>query len=222
MYNLIFDTTAASCSIALMQDRKVIAHFSQAMDFGQSEILIPEIKKLMDTNNFTFQKLNQITVCTGPGSFTGVRASISAARAFGIACPELSICGVNAFEAYAVHWAMTPEEIADFNIVLIETKRDDFYYQIFDNNLKAITEPSAASFEDIIPQMRNKKVSMIGDGVERFLMKPSGLSLHCIRSQEYLPIENVGLVGYRQHINKRIDFPKPVYLRAPDVCIKAQ
>lgn len=221
MYNLAFDTTAASCSLALMQDDKVIAEFSRAMEFGQSEILIPEIKNLMEANRLTFQELNQITVCTGPGSFTGVRASISAARSFGIACPDLVICGVNAFEAYAVHWAMTPEEIADYNIVLIETKRDDFYYQIFDDNLKPLIEPSAGSFDAIIPQLRDKKVSMIGDGVERFLMKPSGLSLHCIRSQEYLPIENVGLVGYRQHLNKRVDFPKPVYLRAPDVCIKA-
>lgn len=220
MYNLAFDTTAASCSIALLEDDKIIDQFSRSMDFGQSELLIPQIQVLMEKNHLTFDDLDLLTVCTGPGSFTGVRASISAARSFGIAKPALQICGVNAFDAYLVSLAFAPDEIGFYNAVLIETKRDDFYYQIFDKNLKALTEPSAGMRDDIIDQLRDKKVTMIGDGVERFLMTPTGLSLHCIKSYEYLPIENVGLCGYKQYLNKRVDFPKPLYLRAPDVCLK--
>lgn len=174
----------------------------------------------MAENKLDFSALDMVSVCTGPGSFTGVRASISAARSFGIACPDLEICGVDAFSAYTVYWAFNPEEIGDYNVVLIETKRDDFYYQIFDRNLAPLTGPSAGMVEDIIDQLRYKKVSMLGDGVERFLMKPTGLSLHAIRQIDCLPIEYVGLSAYKQHKNKRVDFPKPVYLRAPDVCLK--
>lgn len=220
MYNLAFDTTAASCSIVLLQNDKVIDQFSQSMDFGQAELLIPQIQVMMEKNNLNFDALKMLTVCTGPGSFTGVRASISAARSFGIAKPHLQICGVNAFDAYLVSLAFNPDEIGFYNAVLIETKREDFYYQIFDDNLKPLTDPSAGLREDIIAQLRNKKVTMIGDGVERFLMSPTGLSLHCIKSFDYLPIENVGLCGYKQYVNKRVDFPKPVYLRSPDVCLK--
>lgn len=220
MYNLAFDTTAASCSIALLEDDKIIDRFSRSMDFGQSELLIPQIQVIMEKNQLTFDDLDMLTVCTGPGSFTGVRASISAARSFGIAKPALQICGVNAFDAYLVSLAFAPDETGFYNAVLIETKRDDFYYQIFDKNLKALTEPSAGMRDDIIALLRDKKVTMIGDGVERFLMTPTGLSLHCIKNCDYLPIENVGLCGYKQYLNKRIDFPKPLYLRAPDVCLK--
>lgn len=220
MYNLAFDTTAASCSIVLLDNDKAIGQFSQSMDFGQSELLIPQIQAMMEKNQLTFDDLSLLTVCTGPGSFTGVRASISAARSFGIAKPHLQICGVNAFDAYLVSLAFSPDEIGFYNAVIIETKREDFYYQIFDQNLKPLTEPSAGMREDIIAQLRNKKVTMLGDGAERFLMAPTGLSLHCIKSFDYLPIENVGLCGYKQYLNKRIDFPKPVYLRAPDVCLK--
>lgn len=220
MYNLAFDTTAAACSIALLQDDKVIDSYSQAMDFGQAEVLIPQIKTLMENNHLSFDDLDEITVCTGPGSFTGVRSSISAARAFGLAKPKIQICGVNAFDAYLVSLAFSPDEIGFYNVVLIETKREDFYYQIFDENLKALTEPAADTRENIIAQLRNKKVTMIGDGVERFLMSPTGLSLHCIKDESFLPIENVGLCGYKQYMKKRVDFPKPLYLRAPDVCLK--
>lgn len=221
MYSLAFDTTAAACSIALLRDDKTVASFSRLMDFGQSELLIPEIKNILEQNNLTFADLRLLTVCTGPGSFTGVRAGISAARSFGIACPELTVCGVDAFAAYAVHWACNPEEIADFNLVVIETKREDFYYQIFDKSLKPLTEPSAAMFEDVLPQLRYKKVSIIGDGVERFLMRPTNLSLHCIGQMGALPVEYLGAAGLRQFRAKRTDYPKPLYLRAPDVCVKA-
>lgn len=220
MYNLAFDTTAASCSIALLDDDKVLVEFNKSMDFGQSELLIPEIKNILEKAQLSFADLGLLNVCTGPGSFTGVRASIAGARAFGIACPNLVIGGVNAFEAYIL--AFEPQEIADLNIVIIETKRDDFYYQIFDKHLKAITEPAASTFEEIIPQLRHKKVSMIGDGVERFLMKPSGLSLHCLCQKDCLPIALVGQCGFRRYQNKQVDYPKPVYLRAPDVCLKAR
>lgn len=220
MYNLAFDTTAAACSIALLQDDKVIDSYSQAMDFGQAEVLIPQIKTLMENNHLSFDDLDEITVCVGPGSFTGVRSSISAARAFGLAKPKIQICGVNAFDAYLVSLAFSPDEIGFYNVVLIETKREDFYYQIFDENLKALTEPAADTRENIIAQLRDKKVTMIGDGVERFLMSPTGLSLHCIKDESFLPIENVGLCGYKQYMKKRVDFPKPLYLRAPDVCLK--
>ena len=220
MLNLAFDTTAAGCSVALLEDDKVLDSFSQSMDFGQSELLIPQIKELMERNGLSFDDLAQLTVCTGPGSFTGVRASISAARSFGIAKPNMQICGVNAFDSYLVSLAFSPDEIGFYNVVLIETKRDDFYYQIFDENLKPLTKPSAGMREDIISQLRGKKVTMLGDGDERFLMTPTGLSLHVIKSFGCLPIENVGLCGYKQYLNKRIDFPKPVYLRAPDVCVK--
>lgn len=220
MLNLAFDTTAAGCSIALFDGDKVLDSFSQSMDFGQSELLIPQIKEMMERNGLSFDDLGQLTVCTGPGSFTGVRAGISAARSFGIAKPKMQICGVNAFDAYLVSLAFAPDEIGFYNVVLIETKREDFYYQIFDANLKPITQPSAGLRDDIIAQLRSKKVTLLGDGVERFLMIPTGLSLHAIKSFGCLPIENVGLCGYKQYLNKRVDFPKPVYLRAPDVCLK--
>lgn len=220
MYNLAFDTTAAACSIALFEDTEIKAEFRKSLDFGQSEMLIPEIKNLLEKQQMSFTDLEMITVCTGPGSFTGVRASISAARAFGIACPSLQICGVDAFSSYAIHWSLNPDAIGDYNIVLIETKREDFYYQIFDKSLKPLTEPSAGMTDEIIHQMRYKKVSFIGDGVERFLMKPTGLSLLAINSFDSLPIEYVGLSAYKQYRDKRIDFPKPLYLRAPDVCLK--
>lgn len=215
MYVLAFDTTAAQCSIILQKDGTVLDKFNQRMDFGQSEALIPEIKAMLIRQQLDFSELNLVVVCAGPGSFTGVRASISAARAFALACPDLIVSGVSAFDSYIN--SLEGEEVAELNGVLIETKRNDFYYQIFDNNLQKVTAPSAGEYEDIIAQLRHKKVTLIGDGVERFLSKPSGLSLHCVKMTEALDIKKVADCGYQQWQDKRVDFPKPIYLRLPDV-----
>ncbi len=218
MYTLAFDTTANGVSILLSKDGHTVDAFQEEMDFGQAEVLIPEIRNTLEAENIQFKDLDLAVVCTGPGSFTGVRSSISAARAFGLACPNTKIIGVSAFEAY-VH-GLQPDEVATINAVIIETKREDFYYQLFDDKKKKITEPSAGTYEEIINQLRGPKITLVGDGVERFLNKPSGLSLHVIKMLNCPPIEDLAACGIYKYQNKIFDFPKPLYLRAPDVCIK--
>ncbi len=218
MYTLAFDTTAACCSIALLKDNKISRTFKQEMDFGQAEVLLPEISNILNRERITFNDLNLVVVCTGPGSFTGVRSSISAARTFSLSRENLTVTGVSAFEAY-VH-SLEADEIADINAVIIETKREDFYFQLYDASFHKITEPSADSRENIIPLLRDKKITLIGDGVERFLSKPSGLSLHTIRMDTGLSIEHLAWCGLNKFLSGRPDFPKPLYLRAPDVCLK--
>ncbi len=219
MLNLAFDTTAGSCSVILTDDGKTVEKIIQKMDFGQAEALFPAIKKLLDNHNIKPADLDLITVCTGPGSFTGVRSSLSAARTLGFALPKTQLTGVSAFEAY-VH-DLAPEELAFYNAVIIETKREDFYFQYFDSNKNKLCEPQALVYEDIIDLLRHKKVTLIGDGVERFLNRPSGLSLHVIRMEDCLSIEALAACGNEKYRLKKTDYPKPLYLRAPDVCVKA-
>lgn len=219
MYTLAFDTTAAACSVILLRDGQTLSRWSQAMEFGQAEVLIPQIKNILEEQKLSFSDLGLLAVCTGPGSFTGVRASISAARAFGLACPELPVAGVSAFDAYLPE--LSCDEIAEKNLVVIETKREDFYYQIFDGGLKRLTPPAAGMREDILAQLKGgRKTTVIGDGTERFLMQPSGLSLHYVKMSGGIDVYNVAACARQQFDNKKIDFPKPVYLRAPDVCVK--
>ena len=219
MLNLAFDTTAGSCSVILTKDGKTVEKNIQKMDFGQAEALFPAIKTILDNNNLKAADLDLITVCTGPGSFTGVRSSLSAARTLGYALPDTQLTGVSAFEAY-VH-DLQDEELAFYNAVIIETKREDFYFQYFDAQRNKLCDPQALNRDDIIDLLRHKKVTLIGDGVERFLNRPSGLSLHVIRMEDCLSIEALAACGNEKYRLKKTDYPKPLYLRAPDVCVKA-
>ena len=60
-------------------------------------------------------------------------------------------------------------------------------------------------------------VSLVGDGVERFLSLPSGLCLKTIKILDNLPIKILAETGLKQFYDKKLNYPKPLYLRAPDV-----
>lgn len=215
MYTLAYDTTGAQCALILLNDGKTVGRYVEAMDFGQAEVLIPRIQALLKQSALRFADLGLLAVCVGPGSFTGVRAGISAARAFKMACPGVVAAGITAFEAYVR--ALEPQELAEINAVIIETKRDDYYFQLFDEKLNRLSDPAAGSYDDLKDLLRHHKVSLVGDGVERFLSRPSGLSLHAIKMLEALPVEQLAAAGLKHYNDKVIDYPKPLYLRAPDV-----
>lgn len=219
MYTLVFDTTAGSCSIGLMNNNHQIDCFEKEMDFGQAEILLPQIEIMLKRNNLKFEDIELLGVCVGPGSFTGVRSSIACAKAFALARPELNVTGVNAFDAYVRSLEMT--ELAEYNAVIIETKRDDFYFQLFNGRLEKLSEPQALSYEKIIDILKGHTVTLIGDGVERFLDKPSGLILHAVRLENSLKPINLAVCALEKYEQKKLNYPKPLYLRAPDVCVKA-
>jgi len=219
MYTLAFDTTAENCSIALLNDTHVIAKFCQEMEFGQAEVLILQIENMLKQKSLQFADINLLAVCIGPGSFTGVRSSIAAARGFALANPDMAVTGVSAFEAYAHSLDMS--ELSSFNAVIIETKRDDFYFQLFNGRLEKLTDATAATYEQIIEQLKGKSVTLIGNGIERFLDKPSGLMLHAIRMDKSVPISDLAACAIAKYRAGKINYPKPLYLRAPDVCVKS-
>ncbi len=219
MYTLAFDTTSSNCSIALLSGNKVLDKFEQEMEFGQAEVLMPQINKMLDQQKLRFADLGLLCVCIGPGSFTGVRSSIAATRAFSLASPQLSVTGVSAFEAYMQ--SLDDFDLSSYNAVIIETKRDDFYFQLFNGKREKISDTEALSYEQIIDTLKGKTVSLIGNGVERFLEKPSGLVLHSIHMEKNLPIISLAECGLQKYNAHKLNYPKPLYLRAPDVCVKS-
>lgn len=219
MYSLTFDTTGASCSIVLQKDGATIGKFEQAMDFGQAEVLMPQIKNILTEASLAFSDLGALFVCSGPGSFTGVRSGIAAAKVFGFASPQLIVGGISAFDAYVK--VFEENDVAELNAVIIETRRDDFYAQLFDRRLQKISEPQALSYEALLSVLKDKGclVSLAGDGVERFLNRPSGLNLHAVKMCDSLPVEALAAAGMQQLKDKKVNYPKPLYLRAPDVTV---
>lgn len=219
MYTLAFDTTAQACSVGLLKQNHLIDSYVKEMDFGQSEVLLPQIEMILQRNNLKMKDIELLGICIGPGSFTGVRSAVACAKAFSLALPELKVTGISAFEAYIS--ALDMNDLAEYNAVIIETKRADFYFQLFNGKKEKLCEPRAADYEEIIALLKGHTVTLIGDGVERFLDKPSGLVLHSIKLENALNIADLAQCALKKYEQKKLNYPKPLYLRAPDVCVKA-
>lgn len=221
MYTLIFDTTAATCSIVLLKEDKIIDSYAKAFDFGQAEVLIPEIQKMLLRNKIDFSQIKKVFVCVGPGSFTGVRASVSAAKVFAVAYPDMIISSFTAFDGYLSD--LSSDEISGCNAIIIETRRDDFYVRFYDMHLAPLTEPQCMTRGEIIDFMKKsgKTVTVIGDGVERFLSQPSGLIFHHIKMSDNISIEALSATAINQQKTRKFNFPKPLYIRSADFTISS-
>ena len=85
MIILAFDCTAAACSVAVWRDGTTLAGARELMERGQAEALAPMIDACMKSAGVAFADVARIGVTVGPGSFTGVRVGLAAARGFGFA-----------------------------------------------------------------------------------------------------------------------------------------
>lgn len=95
-----FDTSAAHCAAAVVQDGTVLAERTEPMTRGQAERLLPLAAALLAETGVSWRDLAAIGVGTGPGNFTGTRVAVAAARglALGLRIPAV---GVSATEAAA-------------------------------------------------------------------------------------------------------------------------
>ena len=218
MYSLVFDTTAKGVVLGLYNDEKELKVIEKSMEFGQAEELALSVKNVLDEAKIDFSDVELLGVCVGPGSFTGVRASIAFARALALGNKNLKITGVSAFEVYAE--MLNVEKRSVYNAVIIETKREDFYFQLFDDKLNKLTEPLALDRDDIIKMLKSHQVSFIGDGVERFLSQSSGLQIKSVELSDMMSVKALFEVVYKKNIEKKLDFPKPLYIRNADACVK--
>ena len=95
-----FDTSSAHCAAALLRGDSVLTQRREEMAKGQAERLMPLLEELLTDGGVTWSDLDAIAVGIGPGNFTGIRISVSAARglALGLDVPAI---GVSSLEAQA-------------------------------------------------------------------------------------------------------------------------
>ncbi len=93
-----FDTSAAHCAAALLQGDEILAATAEDMGRGQAENLMPLIEDMLSGADVTWADLDRIGVGIGPGNFTGIRISVSAARGLALAL-DIPAIGVSTFEA---------------------------------------------------------------------------------------------------------------------------
>lgn len=195
MVTLAIDTAGFACSVALYDGQDILAERHEVIQRGHAERLMPLIADLPDGG-----RADRIIVGCGPGSFTGVRVGIAAARALGLGwnipvtgCESLTLLAAGYFESHPTATAVT---------VVVEGGHGEVFVQPFTNApLTAQAPLRSVPYADAVAVLAGQKLT--GNAVERF--DPSGILAHARAASARLLPEVLTSLS-----------PSPLYGRAPD------
>ncbi|NUY39912.1 tRNA (adenosine(37)-N6)-threonylcarbamoyltransferase complex dimerization subunit type 1 TsaB [Wolbachia endosymbiont of Litomosoides brasiliensis] len=139
---LAIDTVGAGSSIAIVEHDSncFVEHNSTSNSHAESFFQI--LNTLFNKCNYNYNKLGHLAVVTGPGSFTGIRVGISAAKGLNLATNK-PLYGVNALEVQAYVISLLRANNKK-NIRAIIKNSQGFYTQLFDCNLLPLSDPIVA------------------------------------------------------------------------------
>jgi tRNA threonylcarbamoyladenosine biosynthesis protein TsaB len=212
-YVLAFDTAMGGCSVAVLNTLTgESVSETRRMTRGQSEILVPMVQNILTRSGQVFADIGLIVTTTGPGAFTGLRIGLSAARGFGLSL-NIPVAGVTTTEVIAL---MTREKINSINkiIVILETKREDFYMQDGSN------DPISIDRDSILLKYKESSITLCGDAVFRLRTELGDAwpSQWLIQDGMDLPDPSViARIGYGDLKVGRMRPAMPLYLRGADV-----
>lgn len=121
---LAIDTAAPRLQLALAMPDGRVDVLVEDIAKGHAEILFDRIATLLDRNSVTYEALQRIAVTTGPGSFTGLRIGLSAARGLGLA-RKIPVLGIPSLLAVSLTVPSGPVA------VLVDARRGEAYFEIF-------------------------------------------------------------------------------------------
>jgi tRNA threonylcarbamoyladenosine biosynthesis protein TsaB len=214
---LAIDTALAACAAAVLDLKagRVLARESRPMERGHAEALMPLVARVMDAAELEFAALDRIAVTVGPGSFTGLRVGIAAARGIALAASKGAV-GVSTLAAYAA--PCIAEDRAEVVLAAIDARHDHLYMQVFGGagrTLRTAGHVDLATARRAIEEAEGD-VHLAGPAADILLRQwPPDRPEPIIRPAEAAPdIAWIARLGIAASVETAP--AKPLYLRAPD------
>src|SRR4051812_27659893 len=162
MLILAIDTALEACAVAVLDtdSGQLLAQEQLLMKRGHAEALMPLIARVMQSANLAFTSLDRIAVTIGPGSFTGLRVGISAARGLALAAkrPAVGVTSLSSYAATIVGQSGTMPVIS-----AIDARHDHVYFQIVAGDGGPLVRPSVASIDEAIAASQFGAPHLVGN-----------------------------------------------------------
>ncbi len=218
MITLSFDTSLAACSAAVVDSGTqpcVLASSYCEPGKGHAEILLGMIGDVMSEAGVGFGDIAQQVVTIGPGSFTGVRVALSAARGFRIA-HDIPICGLSTMQAIAANKSKLdakyrPRPVA----IIIDARRNQAYGQVFDAALEPLCAPGVINVDDIegwLEPWETGPLILMGSGAS---LAGTSAGERLVMTEHASPVAAC-FAQIIKNLTPGETPPDPLYLRMPD------
>ena len=165
MLILAIDTALDACAAAVLDtgSGRLIAQASEAMKRGHAEALMPLISAVMKQAGLPFATLDRIAVTTGPGSFTGLRVGLSAARGIALAANK-PVVGLTTLSAYAA--PVIGEDETHPIISAIDARHDHVYFQVVAGDGSSLIAPQVAPIAEALQAARFGAPYLVGNAAQ--------------------------------------------------------
>jgi tRNA threonylcarbamoyladenosine biosynthesis protein TsaB len=214
MLVLAIDTALEACSAAIFDsaDASIIASDSQIMARGHAEALMPILAAVMKQASISYSRLERIAVTVGPGSFTGLRVGIAAARGLALATHKPAI-GITTLQALAAPYIdadpTTPVAAA------IDGRHRHVYFQLFGTGGRVLLSPRMVPLAEAAHAAAGASARLVGSGAKLLAeLWPENAPPPEIDERGAPDIDWVARLGARADPDQSP--AKPLYLRAAE------
>jgi tRNA threonylcarbamoyladenosine biosynthesis protein TsaB len=215
MLILAIDTALDACAAGILDTRtsKLVAHESLPMQRGHAEALMPLLGRVMAQSGIAFADLDRIAVTTGPGSFTGLRVGLSAARGIGLAAGK-PVVGITTLTAYAAPVVSENRDAAVF--AAVDARHDHVYFQAVSGNGTSVVPAGVMPIDEALDAVRFGAAHLVGNAASLLAARwPSDAPAPVqVDNQPAPDISWVAWLGAA--VNPDTALARPYYLRAPD------
>ena len=186
-----------------MDDNRLLAYSTTIDNSQQAEKLFLLIEECLKESGLKLTDIDIVSVTNGPGSFTGVRIGLAAALGLKMGI-KAKIIALSNFQVVA--WQAAQEYPNKQIAVVLDARREQVYYQLFDENLKNLTEPKLVEIENfILPE----STILVGDGWKNNLMINADAKILASATKIYWESELYSDLT-------------PLYIREPDAALPAK
>jgi tRNA threonylcarbamoyl adenosine modification protein YeaZ len=215
MLLLAIDTALAACAAGVFDSgaARMLASESMIMARGHAEALMPLIARVMDAADVEFSALDRVAVTVGPGSFTGLRVGLAAARGIALVSGKPAV-GVSTLSAFAAPQIANEDGAAI--LAAIDARHDQVYLQVFASAGRTLVPPGIVTVAEAVRAAPAGPVVIVGSGAGLIAARwPEGAQAPLIVDAQAAPA--IGWVARLGAAAPKTDTaPTPLYLRSPD------
>ena len=157
---LALDTSSSACSVACWKSTEIVANEYVDLGRGHAEALVPMIASVMRKADIDYFQLDAIAVTLGPGTFTGLRIGLSAARGLALAA-SIPMVGISSLEVLAHATSLERNSV----LAILDAGRGRLYAQSFNSSLCATVPASVVEAENIPSFLPAGSCVVVGTGI---------------------------------------------------------
>ena len=153
---LAFDTSSKALSLAILEDKQVLAETTINIKKNHSITLMPAIDFLMSSLDWTPKDLDRIVVAEGPGSYTGLRIAVATAKTL-VHTLNIELVGMSSL------LALVPRQQEGLLVPLMDARRNNVYAGFYEN-AKPVLPEAHLSFAEVLEQVKDaEQVTFVGE-----------------------------------------------------------